>query len=418
MSFLSRPRILVLLFTALAGVFLLPPAGATLQGLQVGAEAPDFQLQATSGTSRSFQELHGEKLTVVLFWATWSRNSAAALSRMEELYRKYRDQGLAVIAINADGQNLSAATEADIAALADRLKLDYPLLLDDQLQTFHDYGIIALPTTVILNPDRTIRYEMSGFPLIGVEEMVDFVGATMEGRSTAPVVAAKTGYRPAPKALHYFNMGRKTLKSLRMAKTAEMWFQKAIAADDSFLEPRLSLGRFYLNQKEFAKASDQFSQVLAKDPGNIVALCESGMLLARDGNEQQAETMLEQGLKTDDFYTPCYYYLGYLKGKRGALDEALALFDKAQEINHSTPEIYDYLGRMYEKRQQPKAAAEAYCHTLETMLGLPLSAGSGDQTASPTSEPAATVAAPAPAQLESPPAATSPPSPPIPSRQP
>lgn len=369
MRFFSRPRILALLFTALAGVFLLPPAGATLQGLQVGAEAPDFQLQATDGASRSFQELHGEKLTVVLFWATWSHNSAAALSRMEELYSRYRDQGLAVIAINADSQELSAAAEADIADLARRLKLDYPLLLDDQLQTFHEYGIIALPTMVVLSPDRTIRYELSGFPRVGVDELADFVTATMEGRSTAPLVAEKTGYRPAPKALHSFNMGRKTLKSRRMAKTAEMWFKKAIAADDSFLAPRLSLGRFYLGEKEFAKASDQFSQVLAKDPGNVVALCESGMLLARDGKQQQAEALLSKGLQKDDFYTPCYYYLGYLKGKNGTLDQALPLFGQALEINRTAPDIYYYLGRMYEDRQEPQPAAEAYRKALETTLG-------------------------------------------------
>ena len=369
MKLFSRARLVALLLTILAGVFILPRAGATLQGLQVGAEAPDFQLQAVDGGSHSFQELHGEKLTVVLFWATWSRNSAAALSRMEELYSKYHDQGLAVVAINADGQELSAATEADIADLAQRLKLDYPLLLDDQLQTFHDYGIIALPTMVVLGPDRTIRYDLSGFPLAGVEELVDFVTATMEGRSTAPLVAEKTGYRPAPKALHYFNMARKTLKSRRMAKTAEMWFKKAIAADDSFLAPRLSLGRFYLGEEEFAKASDQFTQVLAKDPGNVVALCESGMLLARDGQEQQAEALLSKGLQKDDFYTPCYYYLGYLKGKKGALDQALPLFDQALAINRAAPDIYYYMGRMYEDRHEPQPAAEAYRKTLETMLG-------------------------------------------------
>lgn len=378
MQFFTRLRVGALLLTTLAGVFILPPAGATLQGLQVGAEAPEFRLQSSSGETRSFQDLRGEKLTVVLFWATWSRNSEAALGRMEELYRKYRDKGLGVIAINADGLEISSASRAAIEAVAGRLKLDYPLLHDDHLQTFHDYGIIALPTLVVLSSDRTIRYEMSGYPLVGAEEMVDFITATMEGRSTTTEAVQKTGYQPDPKALHYFNMGRKTLKSRRMAKSAETWFKKAIEADGSFLEPRLSLGRFYLGQQEFAKASEQFSQVLAKDPENPAALCESGMLLAREGKGQEAEALLERGLKTDDFYTPCYYYLGYLKGKRGALDEALPLFDQALEINRTAPQIYDYLGRMYEERQQPQQAADAYRRALETLLGLPSSAEQGD----------------------------------------
>ena len=395
MKLFSRERIIVLLITALAGVFILPPAGATLQGLQVGAEAPDFSLRSTAGETRSFKDLRGDKLTVVLFWATWSRNSEAALGRMEKLYRKYRDQGLGIIAINADSQEISAESEGAIADIAGRLKLDYPLLLDDQLQTFHDYGIIALPTLVVLSPDRTIRYEMSGFPLMGAEDLVDFVSATMEGRSTTETVQ-KAGYQPAPKALHYFNMGRKTLKSRRMVQTAATWFKKAIEADDSFLEPRLSLGRFYLGQQDFAKAAEQFSQVLARDPANAVALCESAMLLARDGKEQAAEVQLEKVLKTETFYTPCYYYLGYLKGKRGALDEALPLFEKAREINRTAPEIYYYRGLMYEAAQKPRQAAEAYRQTLETMLGLPHAAAPAGQPDVAQPDPAAAAPQPQP----------------------
>jgi tetratricopeptide (TPR) repeat protein len=369
MKFFTRERLVVLLITALAGIFILPPAGATLQGLQVGAEAPDFSLRSTTGESRSFNELHGDKLTVVLFWATWSRNSQAALSRMEGLYRKYRDQGLGIIAINADSQEISPEAEADITTIAEQLKLDYPLLLDDQLQTFHDYGIIALPSLLVLNSDRTIRYEMSGFPLMGAEEMVDFISATMEGRNPTTEGAKKAGYQPVPKALHYFNMARKTLKSGRMAQSAETWFKKAIEADASFLEPRLSLGRFYLGQREFDKAAEQFSQVLSRDPENAAALCESAMLLARNGKEKEAEARLEKGLEADQYYTPCYYYLGYLKGKRGALDQALPLFDQALEINRTSPETYYYQGRMYEERQQPQLAAEAYRKSLEMLLG-------------------------------------------------
>jgi tetratricopeptide (TPR) repeat protein len=287
---------------------------------------------------------------------------------MAELYSKYRDQGLGVIAINAEGQEISSATEAAILESSRRLKLDYPLLVDNHLQTFHDYGVIALPTLVLLNPERIISYEMSGFPLIGVEEMADFVAATIEGRSDSAQVAKKSGYQPDSKALHYFNMGRKTLKSKRMSQTAEMWFKKAIAADSSFLQPHLSLGRFYLARQDVAKAAEQFSQVLEQAPDNVVALCESGMLLARDGKDQEAEELLSRSMQKDEFYTPCYYYLGYLKGRRGELVEAMPLFDQALEINRTSPDIYIYMGRMYEERQEPEPAADSYRKALENML--------------------------------------------------
>ncbi len=368
MQFFSRKRVFVLLLTVLAGVLILPTAGATLQGLQVGVEAPDFRLPTLSGEVKDFKELRGEKLTIVLFWATWSRNSEKALALMQELYGKYRDQGLGVVAVNVEGQEVASASLDEIRDTARRLKLEYPLLIDDRLQLFHDYGVIALPTTVVLDSERVILYEMSGLPLVGSEQMADFIAATIEGRGETTAVA-KAGYQPDKKALHYFNMGRKTLDSRRMANTAEMWFKKAIAADASFLQPRLSLGNFYLKKQAFDKAAEQFSLALQQDPDNVVALCESGMLLALDSKDGEAEELFSKSRQSDEYYTPCYYYLGYIKGRNGALDEALRLFDQALEINRSSYDTYIYMGRMYEARKEVEQAAETYHKALEIMIG-------------------------------------------------
>ncbi|MEJ2034521.1 MAG: hypothetical protein P8Y63_16135 [Deltaproteobacteria bacterium] len=49
------------------GIFLRVPAGATLQGLHVGAAAPDLSLQNLAGQPRTLAELKGEKLTAVVF---------------------------------------------------------------------------------------------------------------------------------------------------------------------------------------------------------------------------------------------------------------------------------------------------------------------------------------------------------------
>ncbi|WP_191965760.1 hypothetical protein, partial [Oryzomonas sagensis] len=87
------------------------------------------------------------------------------------------------------------------------------------LDYFHDLGIIALPTTVIVDKERVIRYELSGYPLVGAEEMADFVTASLEGAK--PAIAAKKGYQPTKNALRFYNMGRNTLKSGRMAESSE-----------------------------------------------------------------------------------------------------------------------------------------------------------------------------------------------------
>jgi peroxiredoxin/Tfp pilus assembly protein PilF len=360
---------LLTVLIVVCGLCLRVPAAATLQTLQVGAEAPDFSLQTLDGDTKAFADLKGTKLTVVLFWSTWSRNSAAALRRMEELYRRYADRGLSVIAVNADAQTLDESTLEQIREEVKREKLTFPVLLDDHLQTFSDFGVIALPSMLVLDPNRIIRYELSGYPLVGAEELVDFLSASIEGRSLAPSVAAKTGYQPNAKALRLFNMGRNTLRrSRRMAGTAEIWFKKAIEADPGFMAPRLSLGKFYLDRGRTDDAREQFEQALSRDPDNVVALCETGMLKVEAGKTAEGKAMLKKGLKLDESYTPCYYYLGYITGREGKPKDAQTLFAEAEKINRLDPDIFVYQGRMYEELKDSRDAAVAYRKALETVL--------------------------------------------------
>ncbi len=348
-------------------MFLWAPAGATLQGLQTGMELPDLSLRIITGETVKLSKCMGEKLTVVLFWSTWSKNSEKALARMQQLHKQYGAKGLTVIAVNADEQRISGQTIAAIRAETDALKLTYPVFVDQGLTAFRDAGVIALPTTIVLDRERVIRFELSGYPLTGAEELADFVSATLDGSKPA-VLAAKQGRQPDRNSLRYFNMGTNTLKSRRMADTAEMWFKKAIEADPRFVQPRLSLGRFYLQKGDVAAAKAQFESSLAVEPDNVVALCEMGMILANEGKTAEGEALFARTLKADAAYTPCYYYSGYILGKKGELAKALEKFDAARSINPADQNVLVYKARMYEEHRMLQEAAEAYRKALELLL--------------------------------------------------
>lgn len=347
------------------------PAAATLQQLQVGMGAPDFSLKLISGETKSFSDISGQKITIVVFWSTWDKKSEKALGRLQKLYQKYHDQGLAVVAVNADGQVFSDDDMEKIKATVNRLGITFPVFIDHGLTYFHDVGIIALPTTVIVDKDRTIVYELSGYPLVGSEEMADFIVATLEGKKQGQdTVVAKKGYQPNKQALRLYNMGTNTLKSGRMADTAEMWFKKALEADASFVLPHISLGKFYLQRGEKALAAEQFKEVLAKEPTHVIALCESALLLFTDGHFDEGQALITQALKVDESYTPCYYYAGFAYGKQGKLDDAVRMFDEAEKMNPLDYNIHVFKGRMFEETNNPQKAAEAYRKALETILPL------------------------------------------------
>ena len=83
--FLSGKRFTLVMVCFLSSLFFQVPAGANLEGLYVGVQAPDFSLEDFNDQSSSFANLSGEKLTMVIFWATWSRNSDKALAKAQKL---------------------------------------------------------------------------------------------------------------------------------------------------------------------------------------------------------------------------------------------------------------------------------------------------------------------------------------------
>jgi Tfp pilus assembly protein PilF/peroxiredoxin len=369
--FFRIKRILSLaVFMSICTVLSFAPAAATLQALQPGMEAPDLSLRAITGEAKSFADLKGEKLTVLVFWATWSSKSEKILSRMQQLHEKYKGQGLSIIGVNADEQAISAETLAKIQTLSEKLKIGFPMLIDNGLIAFHDYGVIALPTTVILDRERIIKYELSGYPLVGSEAMADFIASVIEGKKAPAASEARAGYQPNKNALRFYNMGKTTLRSKRTAETAEMWFKKAIEADAEFVLPHLSLGKLYRQRGDMALAKGEFKEALAREPEHPLALCELGLILVDEGKEREGMVLFEAAKKSEESYAPCYYYAGYAYGKEGRMEKAQKLFDEAGKVNPFDYNNFIYQGKVFEGRKDQKKAFEAYKRALEIILHL------------------------------------------------
>jgi len=352
----------------IGSIFLTVPTAATLQSLQVGMEAPDVAVKDAQGLEKTFNDLKGEKLTVLVFWSSWTRKSEPALLAMQKLHEKYKGQGISIIGIAVDGIVVSEEAQQEINAMVEKLKVTFPNYIDHGLAAFHEYGVIAIPSTVILGLDRVIKYELSGFPLIGAQEMADFISSTAEGRETAVAAEEKGGYKPDKNAVRMLNMGRNTLKSKRMADTAESWFKKAIETDPKFVAPHISLGKFYAERENLPAAKEQFEAALSKEPENVIAMCELAMLAVDEGKLAEGRGMIEKAIKLEESYTPCYYYLGYVLGKEGNIEESMKMFDQALEINPLDYRAHIYKARLCEELKMTKESADSYRKAFEVVF--------------------------------------------------
>lgn len=345
-------------------------SSSALSSLEVGMEAPEFRLQDVSRKSYRFADLQGEKLTVLVFWATWSGNSQKALRQMQQLQQTYAGSGLSVIAINVDRQELSEDALSGIRQLAERQQIKLPLLVDHGLQVFNSYGVIAVPSLVVVDAKRVIRRELSGYPLVGAAELKQYLEATLENR---PLMATQkaVGYQPDKRAVRLWNMGRSSMKSERTAGMAEGWFQKAIAADPAFTLPYLSLGTLYYQQQKLDDARKQFEAVLQRKPDNALALSWLGQLLLELGDLAGAEQRLTAALRADESYLPTYCRLGLVSGRQNKPGQALEWLRQAEARNPRELLVYTCRGQLYEQQGNLVAAAAEYRKALALIVEQP-----------------------------------------------
>ncbi|MCA9182326.1 MAG: TlpA family protein disulfide reductase [Planctomycetales bacterium] len=114
-----------------------------------------FELEATSLDGRDIRiDDYAGKFVIVDFFASWCEPCLTEVPRLQKQFEKYKDKGLAVIAISLD---------ADANALdkyLQRAELPWPIIHDnheDPLQRLQmKFGVSHLPTVLLLNKEGTV----------------------------------------------------------------------------------------------------------------------------------------------------------------------------------------------------------------------------------------------------------------------
>jgi Tfp pilus assembly protein PilF len=331
----------------------------------VGQKPFAFSLVDIKGKTVSLADYSNKSVVVLLFWSTWSRKSKEALTRFNDYYQKYKDKGIQVIGINAESQHISDKDIPAIKGLVDKLKITYPILLDHELDTFHFYGVIALPATIVIS-ENEITYTLPAFPLVGTEEMFDYLH-TLAGEAPATQKVRK-GYMPKYDAVATTNLANKMAKK-RMVQMAYPLYRKAIQKDPRYMLSYIELAKLYEANGKPEEAEAILREALQIEPDNDAIISELGFHLTKNDKTKEAIDFLERAVQSES-YTPAFYYIAYAQGRDGQLEKSLALFKKALELNPFETTIYELRADIYESNSMLKEASADYKKVLELILNI------------------------------------------------
>jgi peroxiredoxin len=123
-----------------------------------GFLAPDFALTTLEGQSIALSDLRG-RVVLVNFWATWCPPCRLEMPAIQEVYEEYQEQGLVVLAINAQEPS------TEITRFAEQLGLTFPIMSDRDGNVSGTYRVVSLPTTFVIDRSGVIRDVIVGGPL-------------------------------------------------------------------------------------------------------------------------------------------------------------------------------------------------------------------------------------------------------------
>jgi len=118
--------------------------------------APDFSLKDPRGNSLNLRDLRG-KVVLLNFWATWCPSCNLEFASMESLHRKFRDQGLVVLAINF------REDPEEVNSFVQKKGLSFRVVLDREGEAFSRYETWSLPTTYLISRNGNLLGKAIGY---------------------------------------------------------------------------------------------------------------------------------------------------------------------------------------------------------------------------------------------------------------
>jgi len=356
-------------------LFAIPHAGAAFKYLKVGMEVPEFAMKTLEGQEFTLAQVKGQPATLMVFFATWSPRSTPALENAQKLHLQYADKGFRVLAVNVNRVSLGPDDRRQIAELKESLKLTMPIVIDAGLETYNAFGVVATPSTAVVNTEGKIVHEAASYLRSTGDDIRESVEILLGVRVApkAEAVAAKPVYKPDSKALRHFSFGRTMFQRGNRDKAIDQ-LELAAAADPTYAAPRIFLGHLLLAKKDpksLQQAAELFAAAAALAPDDVTARTGLGEALLELGKIDEAQAAFEKAVALDPTYTPAMSNLALVLAKQGKSADAEVKFKAALELNPLDAGTYYRRAQGSEAGGNLKGASADFRRALEILMNLP-----------------------------------------------
>ena len=140
----------------LGALFTIVTATSVASSGLAGQVAPDFVLKSANGKNLRLSEYRGD-VVMINFWATWCGPCRQEMPLLDELHSLYKRVGFSLLGVNIDDDSRRAMQ------MIQDLGVSFPVLFDENKKVSKLYEVEAMPVTVIIDREGTVRHVHHGY---------------------------------------------------------------------------------------------------------------------------------------------------------------------------------------------------------------------------------------------------------------
>jgi peroxiredoxin len=153
-------RLIAISLLSILGMFVLPFSASEGKvfaevetGVDVGKKAAPFTLLTVDGKEIESESFAKDKVTLLVFGATWCPSCRHEIPLLKEFYTEFKDKGLNVLSIDIQ------ESAKKVKSLIKKKGINYPVVLDSNADVARLYKVIGIPLNIVLDKNGVIVYK-------------------------------------------------------------------------------------------------------------------------------------------------------------------------------------------------------------------------------------------------------------------
>lgn len=138
--------------------------------------APAFEMRSLAGDGPIALADYPRQVVVLNFWASWCGPCRVEAPDLQATWERFRARGVQFIGVDYQ-DDLYAGR-----GFVEEFGITYPSVFDPPGQLAFKYGLVGLPTTIVITPERRIAYRFVG--IVDRDKLEDALLAVLRSEET------------------------------------------------------------------------------------------------------------------------------------------------------------------------------------------------------------------------------------------